>query len=399
VQASITLAGMACQTLSNRLSRLMENSIRKIQKSILFLVFNFLIVAIILLFLEGSASFILFFQTAALTSPVAERSHTQYDEQLGWVNRPNVYIEDMYGPGLYLKTNAQGFRNDEDFEVAVPEPKVRLICSGDSFTLGYGVDNRHTWCQLLGELNPQLQTVNMGQGGYGIDQAYLWYKRDGTRLEHDLHLFAFITTDFERIKQDNFLGYGKPLLKVENGNLVVENVPVPRRAFYVPWLTQNSEAIRGLRSIQLVSQFFWQPAQAGANADYYKYDLALENIAVKVLQDLQQLNTAQDSLLVLVYLPTLADYTPPYPGNTEKWRQHIYRAAQETGILYIDLIGDFRSLPATQVQSLFIREGEVDFPGAAGHYSVEGNEYIAQQLYQKLLSFSEVSSRLANPLP
>jgi hypothetical protein len=114
---------------------------------------------------------------------------------------------------------------------------------------------------------------------------------------------------------------------------------------------------------------------------------------------LQQLNTAQDSILVLVYLPTLADYAPPYPANTEKWRQHIYRATQETGIFYIDLIGDFRNLPLMQVQSLFVREGEVEFPGAAGHYSVEGNEYIAQQLYQKLLSFPEVSSRLANPLP
>ena len=28
----------------------------------------------------------------------------------------------------------------------------------------------------------------MGQGGYGIDQAYLWYKRDGTKLDHDVQI-------------------------------------------------------------------------------------------------------------------------------------------------------------------------------------------------------------------
>jgi hypothetical protein len=45
------------------------------------------------------------------TYPVAERLHTKYDSVLGWVNEKNVDIKDMYGPGIYLRTNSQGFRN------------------------------------------------------------------------------------------------------------------------------------------------------------------------------------------------------------------------------------------------------------------------------------------------
>jgi hypothetical protein len=377
----------------------MKKMIYKVRKAIIFLSINLLIVLILLLFIEGLASFVLFFQTIANNSTVAERSHTQYDERLGWVNSPNVYIEDMYGPGLYLKTNAQGFRNDEDFDVAAPDHKIRIICSGDSFTLGYGVDNRHTWCHLLETMDQQFQTVNMGQGGYGIDQAYLWYKRDGVQLEHDIHLFAFITADIERMQQDNFFGYGKPLLRVENGDLVVDNIPVPQRAFYAPWLTQNSEAIKGLKSFQLLSQLFQAPVQANSYSNFFEYNLALENVAIKILQGLQQHHTAQESLLVLVYLPTLQDYSQPYPANTERWRQHVYRAAQENSIIFVDMIGDFRALSAAEVQALFIHEGEVEFPGAAGHYSEQGNAYIARQLYQKLLSFPEVSDRLAKTRP
>ena len=85
---------------------------------------------------------------------IAERRHTKYDPDLGWVNGPNIHIPNMYGPGVYLKTNSQGFRNNYDFDTAVPNGKYRIICSGDSFTLGYGVDNDHTWCQLLTVTRP-----------------------------------------------------------------------------------------------------------------------------------------------------------------------------------------------------------------------------------------------------
>jgi hypothetical protein len=373
----------------------MKNLFHKIRKFLLFCAVNLIIVAVVFILFEGLASVILLLEAMTNTPPLAERSHTRYDEQLGWVNLPNVYIEDMYGPGLYLKTNAQGFRNDEDFSVAAPNHQVRLICSGDSFTLGYGVDNRQTWCQRLADFNPQWQTVNMGQGGYGVDQAYLWYKRDGVQLDHDIHLFTFITTDFDRMQQDSFLGYGKPLLDLQDNQLVIKNLPVPKRAFYVPWLTQNSQAIKELRSVRLLSQLFRGAAQAATPNTQPTQLSKTEIVAIKILADLRRLNDSKGSILVLVYLPTLGDYAQPYPAVTERWRENINRAAQETDIIFIDLIPDFRALPPAQVQELFIPEGEIDFPGAAGHYSVQGNEYIAQKLNERLLSFTPISNRLA----
>ena len=159
---------------------------------------------------------------------MAERIHTRYDDLLGWVNMENVVLRDLYGKGVYLRTNSQGFRANKDYDVSPPPDKLRIVCSGDSFTLGYGVDNDHTWCQLRANRDDSFQTVNMGQGGYGIDQIYLWYERDGSRLEHDIHLFTFITADFWRMRHRSFHGYGKPFLTLRDGELAVENVPVPR---------------------------------------------------------------------------------------------------------------------------------------------------------------------------
>ena len=365
-------------------------------KFVTFIIFNLITVAVILLLIEGLSSFVLFFQSMVGTPPVAERTHTQYDPELGWVNKPDVYIENMYGPGLHLETNAQGFRNAEDFTPTIPSDKVRIICSGDSFTLGYGVDNDHTWCQELAMLDNRLQTVNMGQGGYGVDQAYLWYRRDGTALAHDIHLFTFITNDFERMRSDSFLGYGKPLLDVQDDKLVVNNVPVPERAFYVPWLTQNSESIKKLKTVELLSQLFESSAQAESDNELAENDWLWERVNVEILKDLQQLNRDRDGILVLVYLPTLSDYQPDSQGDTEQWRQKVSLAAQDLGINFIDLVDDFRTLPAEDVPALFLAEGEVEYPGAAGHYTAAGNAYIAQRLYEELTTLPEVAGRLAD---
>ncbi len=78
--------------------------------------------------------------------------------------------------------------------------------------MGWGVSNDQTWSQLLTSINQRLQTVNMGQGVYGVDQAYLLYKRDGSKFEHNIQIFAFITHNFVRIQNASFMGRRKSLL-------------------------------------------------------------------------------------------------------------------------------------------------------------------------------------------
>jgi hypothetical protein len=242
----------------------------------------------------------------------------------------------------------------------------------------------------LAALDPRLQTVNMGQGGYGIDQVFLWYRRDGTRFEHDLHLFAFITTDFERMESTEFLGYGKPRLAVRDNQLVVENVPVPRRPFYVPWLTQNSQALNQLRLVQLFSRS--RPVAPPTPSAQPAFPT--QAVAGAILQELIKLNRAKGSTLVLVYLPTLADYEPVVEGATERWRAFLPVAAQDTGVIFIDLVEELRALPPEAVQPLFIPAGALDFAGAAGHYSVAGNEVVARWLYEQLVMIPAVAERL-----
>src|SRR5262245_31550996 len=76
---------------------------------------------------------------------IAEATYCPFDPELGWVNRPSARITDLYGPGRTLTTNAQGFRGLEDTPPAIPPGRYRIVCLGDSFTLGYGVDDATTF--------------------------------------------------------------------------------------------------------------------------------------------------------------------------------------------------------------------------------------------------------------
>ncbi len=227
---------------------------RKVLKATLGVVLGCVVVFIVL---EGLASTALFWRTLLFhpRAPLAEKGHTRYDPELGWVNTPNVALKDYYGPGLDLTTNAQGFRGTSPVPVAVPPGMFRIICSGDSMTLGYGVRDDQTWCQALASLDPRLEAVNMGQGGYGVDQAYLWFRRDGARLDHQVHIFAFIVSDFNRMQSESFYDYQKPVLVVRNGSIVVTNTPVPKVGRSRPWLQQNlPSALEKLATFQVASR-------------------------------------------------------------------------------------------------------------------------------------------------
>jgi hypothetical protein len=326
-----------------------------------------------LLVLEGLASFTLAFFSSNAEQPRAlgEVRHSAYDPELGWAHIPNLRVDDIYGEGIYLETNSQGLRATRDFTPQVPEGRIRVVCSGDSFTLGYGVSNDETWCELLNGLDERLETVNMGQGGYGLDQAYLWYLRDGEALEHDALLFAFITEDFQRLRHREFVGYGKPLIRLVDGQLVVSNQPVPE---FGPRLRRALRGLAYLRELRLSSLLeagiaaLRSPSSEGEMSEQEMYE-----IAGMIFKNLQRISAEQGRQLALVHLPTKEDYPSTDSVEMRRW---LAAGSARHGITYIDLVEDFNQVPVPDVTQFF----------RAAHYSTRGNHYIADRLHRALVA-------------
>ncbi len=355
---------------------------KSVRRATLLVFVNVLVLVLILIVVEGAASWLLFVRELRSDDAVAERLHTRYDQELGWVSLPNVRRPAMYGPGADFTTNSRGFRGPVEVTPAVPPGRIRIICSGDSFTLGYGVGDGDTWCHRLATRDPRLETVNMGQGGYGFDQAYLWYRRDARDLEHQIHLLAFITDDFRRMTSNNFAGYPKPMLAIERGKLKLKNVPVPRRRPAAHWFAVNAGAIRSLRSVAAMERVAIRArggaAPAQTNADVFDQTNALVRA---LLIDLQRSNAEHGSRLVLVYLPTTYELHSRAPY---RWAAFLKRQASELDVTFIDLFEPFRALPPDTIAALFLQPGQVQFRSAAGHLATGGNDRIAELLYQEL---------------
>jgi len=276
----------------------------------------------------------------------------------------------------------------------VPQGKLRILCSGDSMTFGSGVTNDDTWCQLLATMNPRLETVNLAQAGYGVDQMYLWYMRAGTALDHDVHIFAFVTDDFRRMELTSFSGYGKPLLRMVNGEMVTTNVPVPRESSFLHWWVRHSPQLMQLKSLEGLAYFLEKvspernraAALGGAGEEQ-------RLIVERILDALEAVSRQKHTTLVLVYLPTRTDYSPD--ETILAWRKFLQEETAKRGVVFVDLLTNFQKLPLADMEKLFIcSDSSQYFATVKGHLTKEGNEYAAKQLYETLISTPEIASRL-----
>lgn len=351
---------------------------------------NLVIFIIFCIFLEGLLNYLEIIKK--LEKPISERAHTKYDSEIGWVNIPNKYIPNMYGPNVYIKTNSKGFRNNVEFSKNNPTDRTRIICSGDSMTFGYGVDNENTWCQILTKLDNNLETINMGLGGYGIDQSYLLYKRNGTIIDHDIHLFSFITNDFLRMKKPEFLGYGKPVLKINEGKIVVENVPVPRRTYYMPWIASNRSLLQKLQTFRVISSAIDILDNNKTNKLVLNDDEAFKVLAF-ILKNLKDICLVKQCTPVFIHLPVPMLYEDQMEPDL---REYMKKFSIKNQLIYIDLTTIFDDTSGELLQNIFFQEGESDDRHAAGHYTSLGNSIIAETVLSKLVQFNGIKRKILN---
>src|SRR4051812_10377989 len=102
---------------------------RPAQKLLFTIVMNVALTIVLLLTAEGLASVILVAKQTFFNATLAERKHTEYDEEIGWINLPNLNVPDLYGRGRSLRTNGLRYRSNSELSAAIPADKVRVVCS------------------------------------------------------------------------------------------------------------------------------------------------------------------------------------------------------------------------------------------------------------------------------
>ncbi len=347
---------------------------------------------LLLVVVEGTASMVGFALGLAegVQPPERERLHMRFDSELGWSSVPDTRLDDFYGPGRHLTINGQGIRAKRTYAEAPPPGRTRALCVGDAFTLGVGVDDDATWCAQLEQIEPHLETVNLGQGGYGLDQSYLRVRRDGGGFDFDVLVFAFVRDDFARMEKDKYHQYAKPVLRIgSSGALEVGNVPVPNNGERMPWLVRNLSLFERLRIVEVA-----RPAIRALSPPAERLTAGeLAALSGKVFEELAHLAEQRGAALVLLNLPTLADYETP----GELWRSRIAREARDRDIPIVDLVEELRVMSRDDAIRLYEPIEATDLHGSEAPLSEAGHAWVAESLRAHLRRLPVVAIALDVP--
>jgi hypothetical protein len=160
-----------------------------------------------------------------------DRSYFIYDAELGWTVGSNRQSPD----GLYF-SSVEGIRSaGPNIRMADRTPRFRVALIGDSNAFSFEVPFEDSWgFHLQRLLGDDVQVLNFGVDGYGIDQMYLRYQRDVRPWNPEVVVIGFIDHDLWRtMAVYPFVSFGwpgylvKPRFVIESGELKLLNVPLP----------------------------------------------------------------------------------------------------------------------------------------------------------------------------
>ena len=266
-----------------------------------------------------------------------------YDAGLGWAPRADAHS--TTGP---FAVNGAGIRAARETGERAAPGALRIAAFGDSFTFGDEVGPDETWAtaleRALAERGVAAEVLNFGVNAYGIDQAYLRWRRDGRRFRPDVVLLGLqpenVLRDRNVFRPLYFAGTEVPLSKprfvVRDDRLELLNVPtlppeeiVPALAtmpahplfahegFYAPWYAEHWWL--GSRLLAFAATVALSPAASAFRLDPESRDLARRLVAVFAADV-----AAEGSAFLVVHLPRKEDLQRLRAGG-EPWYAPLLR--------------------------------------------------------------------------
>lgn len=113
------------------------------------------------------------------------------DSTLGWRYRPGY-------ASAVTAINSAGMRGRREYPVQRADSGLRVAAFGDSFIHGTEVNVDEVWSGVLERRHEHVEVLNYGVGGYGTDQAFLMFLREGSVYAPDVVLIGFAPVNLRR---------------------------------------------------------------------------------------------------------------------------------------------------------------------------------------------------------
>jgi hypothetical protein len=329
-------------------------------------------------------------------------TYIRFDQQLGWAPAPNFVRRSS---GQVFRTNSVGMRAEREYPWDAPEGVSRIAAFGDSFTYCAEVTQAACWVPQLESAWPGAEIMNYGVPGYGPDQAWLRYQRDGRAFEPCAVLIGYFVEDIERVvnrfrpfvSPDDSVIMSKPRFLLDGDGLSllpnaatdpsqvgdtawVEQTLGPHDTWFFPGTFVESPFDRS-RIVRLAKTAAYQRARTSLMRDGREYPLYDEDheayqVTGRILIDFaDQVRTDGATPIVLIF-PGEADVRGYTDGSRvydglQTWLTHA-------GVTTVDLMDALANDPEhREIDGLF---------GSGRHYSAYGNALVARYLARTLPS-------------
>ncbi|MBX3501648.1 MAG: hypothetical protein KF889_19580 [Alphaproteobacteria bacterium] len=145
------------------------------------------------------------------------------DPLLGYIPRDG-YAGTDHGYSVHMTFGADGLRlHHQGRPPSTMQPPILVV--GDSYAMGAEVADDESWAAYLEEALDR-RVLTGGVPGYGIDQAVLRAETLIGKYRPDVLLVGLIADDVERARMRILWGLQKPYFEIEDGRLVLRNVPL-----------------------------------------------------------------------------------------------------------------------------------------------------------------------------
>lgn len=325
-----------------------------------------------------------------------KNNYTKFSPTLGWKIKAN-------GRSPLYRSNADGIRADREYERIIPSNIVRIASFGDSFTHGDEVENKYTWQSQMSATEENLEVINFGVGGYGLDQAFLRYKEDGLSYNPNIVFIGYMTENIARsvsvyrpfyVPETNG-PLAKPRFIINENALELIDNPIQKKEEYFDLLRNPEKVLPRLGE----KDFFYQTKYHKSMIDvlpsvrlfkilhheffqekFLKDEVYNENseafkVTIKIFDKFVKSTLQNNSLPVILVFPYDHDlYT--YGTEGTKGYQPLLNYFEDKEYIYVDLLDAFNKLGYGLSMNDF-------FPNKA-HYSPLGNKLVASYIMSYL---------------
>ena len=328
-----------------------------------------------------------------------ESTYYRISSTLGWE------IQEFGSNDLY-SANSAGIRSDKEYSVERPGDVVRIAAFGDSFTHGDDVGNEDTWAAVMETLSPDLEVINFGVGGYGLDQAYLRYLEKGREYDSQIVLIGYmsenINRNVNRFRPFYFRGTGMPLGKprflIDGDDLALVENPLSGPERYEQMLASPEDL---LASAGEQDYFYRQGYEAGAFdwsrvvrlvkisvSEYRRRFLAQDVIEDRRYNESSEAFEVTRRLFDRFYSQVLGDGAVPvivvFPQRID-----LVQNRDISSTRYSPLIEHFQSASYAFIDmadALAIHDASNDFDALFehGHYTPIGNQIVAEHILERI---------------